>query len=1108
MGDETIYLEKEFNGLPDAVLQEYRKARPQLEGVFDGADLDAWVREGLAIAAQSHRSWEASVEYFGASPEVARHLSVPVFLQWARGGAALSQDSPSLAASYFRASPAVVQYLRPQNIAKWSGLGRTLYKGTWKSGTLATRFFETSPELTRAVPFWDIELFVLLVESLSYKSYDLANECLGLGAQVLSCLGKEREAFISLGRVLADNNWREVKGTLELAPRAINPLEESERVRYLRLCERLARSGNTEICAFLHDSARLTSLNNAGADRAVLTMSETLIERYPEAVPALMRSVPQLLGRVTLTQFETWFAEGVKLLQENPEGGLAFFKLESSTSEKLLETLSSSMELERVREVIRMYCRALSGIPVEITASKELVEKGIGWVSEEHAATEGTKVFLPPVVDRYGDKAENFGWYKVVSTHQVAHLEFGSFDFAFDTPSALFKDLRFPLEVKRAEVKAAAAAAKALEAAAAPQGLEAPAAGGALAQDTPVTQKAPAGDDSAEHGWVTDMGRFFNLFDDRKLALDAFTVLEDGRLDFRVKAEYRGIRPRYQRVQDEALRERPPIEELPLREAMVELLLRLSLEQTKGLPVPAQYAEQAKLLARIVHRLLRSSASVQDTAEATLRVYAVLSRLPNAEVPPDEWDKQDLDQEGEELSQQELDKLLEDLEKAQESRHENEEEYDSPQDVDFRGDFKPELVQLLTKMRKGQAQQIQLTKEQLEELLRQSAELKLDEQQDQSQQELEQFVQNLMKEAGMPPQDQDKGYGPNAHEDEGGGPLEAREPRTFAYNEWDFRAADYKPRWCMVREKEMEEGEPAFYNDALKSYAALMKDIRRQFELVLPERFRKIRRIPDGEDVELDAALEAMIDLRAGVQPSDKVYWRRRKIERDVAVAFLLDMSASTAEAIDDGRSSGDDRDAPSDPVEYMTWLRQRREGVGRRSYKRIIDLEKESTALLINALETVGDTYGIYGFSGYGRENVEFYVIKDLAEGFSDRIKRRLDKVTPLHATRMGPAIRHTISKLSNQAARTKFMFLISDGRPQDRGYSREGVEKEYAIHDTHMALVEAKRENITPFCLTVDKAGHDYLKQMCGDMGYEVLGDIWMLPRRLPQLYKKLTV
>ena len=226
-----------------------------------------------------------------------------------------------------------------------------------------------------------------------------------------------------------------------------------------------------------------------------------------------------------------------------------------------------------------------------------------------------------------------------------------------------------------------------------------------------------------------------------------------------------------------------------------------------------------------------------------------------------------------------------------------------------------------------------------------------------------------------------------------------------------------------------------------------------------------------------------------------------------MAVVFLLDMSASTAEAIEEGRPTVDDHDAPDDPVEYMMWLRARREGLIRRYYKRIIDLEKESAALLIQALETIGDTYGIYGFSGYGRENVEFYIIKDIDEVFQDKVKRRIDKITPMHATRMGPAIRHSTAKLETQDARTKILFLISDGRPQDRGYSREGVEKEYAVHDTHMALVEAKRKAIVPFCLTVDKAGHDYLKTMCGDMNYEVLDNIWALPQRLPMLYRMLT-
>ena len=99
--------------------------------------------------------------------------------------------------------------------------------------------------------------------------------------------------------------------------------------------------------------------------------------------------------------------------------------------------------------------------------------------------------------------------------------------------------------------------------------------------------------------------------------------------------------------------------------------------------------------------------------------------------------------------------------------------------------------------------------------------------------------------------------------------------------------------------------------------------------------------------------------------------------------------------------------------------------------------------------------------------------MIKDIDEPFDEKIKRRIDKITPMHATRMGPAIRHATSKLEPQDAKTKILFLISDGRPQDRGYSREGVEKEYAVHDTHMALIEAKRKAIIPFCLTVDKAG-----------------------------------
>jgi nitric oxide reductase activation protein len=350
-------------------------------------------------------------------------------------------------------------------------------------------------------------------------------------------------------------------------------------------------------------------------------------------------------------------------------------------------------------------------------------------------------------------------------------------------------------------------------------------------------------------------------------------------------------------------------------------------------------------------------------------------------------------------------------------------------------------------------------------------------------------------------------YDPTFDEEEQGGPLEIKEPSTYLYDEWDYRMSDYRPRWCLLREKEMAEGDPTYFTTTLDSYAALAAQIRRQFELMVPQGLHKVKKQQDGDELELDAVIEAVVDRRSGTTPSEKVYMRRNKVERDVAVVFLMDMSASTAEAIDESRRLADEWDAPDDPLEYMFWLRSRRgEGV-RRSYKRIVDLEKESLVLLIQALETIGDTYGIYGFSGYGRENVDFFVIKDIQEALSDKVKRRIDKMAPLQATRMGPAIRHAVTKLEKLEARTKFLILISDGRPQDRGYSREGVEKEYAIHDTKEALTEARLKGITPFCLTVDKEGHDYLRAMCQDMGYEVLADIHSLPRRLPTLYRHLT-
>jgi nitric oxide reductase activation protein len=451
------------------------------------------------------------------------------------------------------------------------------------------------------------------------------------------------------------------------------------------------------------------------------------------------------------------------------------------------------------------------------------------------------------------------------------------------------------------------------------------------------------------------------------------------------------------------------------------------------------------------------------------------------------------------------------------SEGEGEEDYSSPQEVDYRGEFKPELSQLLSQMQMMENGEMSesgemepITQEQLEEMMKNAPEMEMEqtEGEEGGDQEVSEMIENLMKELQKrDPENQQFQPGPSQHVDEDGGPLTATEPDTFTYPEWDFRANEYKPNWCMVHEKIMADGEPNFFRETLAENSGLVAQIKRQFELVIPEMYRKQKRLEDGEEYDLDSVLEALIDLKIGVSPEEKLYWRRNKNERSVAVAFLLDLSASTAEAIDEAKKPSDDWGAPDDPVEYMVWLRSRRSEGLRRTYKRIVDVEKEGITLLVNSLEAIGDMYGIYGFSGYGRENVEFYTIKDMDEKFSDMVPRRIDRIAPLHATRMGPAIRHTVAKLAEAEARSKFLFLISDGRPQDRGYSREGVEKEYAVHDTRQSLIEARNMGITPFCLTVDKAGHDYMKTMMEDFSYEVLPDISLLPKRLPQLYRNLT-
>jgi hypothetical protein len=226
---------------PAALLAAYEEAKDRVFAAVGSASALKWAEEGVQLANLGARAWEAATEYYKASPQVVEIIGFPQFQRWLESGTELVDESPVVASAYFRASPAVLPTLAPRHIAGWATLGRGLSKGTWKSSSLAARFFDVSSDLVQNVTFHELQLFVALVQTLSNRSYDLASEALVLGQRVLPAVG-EREELISLATVLAETSWREVRGSFEAASRVSLSVDRKLRRRYFSLTERLART--------------------------------------------------------------------------------------------------------------------------------------------------------------------------------------------------------------------------------------------------------------------------------------------------------------------------------------------------------------------------------------------------------------------------------------------------------------------------------------------------------------------------------------------------------------------------------------------------------------------------------------------------------------------------------------------------------------------------------------------------------------------------------------------------------------------------------------------------------------------------------------------------
>ncbi len=333
-----------------------------------------------------------------------------------------------------------------------------------------------------------------------------------------------------------------------------------------------------------------------------------------------------------------------------------------------------------------------------------------------------------------------------------------------------------------------------------------------------------------------------------------------------------------------------------------------------------------------------------------------------------------------------------------------------------------------------------------------------------------------------------------------GGSFGDEDDSYYSYDEWDYKAADYRRGWCRLREVELSGDGGEFYRATLERYAQLVPVVRRHFQRVRPQALKMVRGLEDGEELDLERSVEARVARVMGQSPDSRLYRARQKEARDVATLFLLDMSASTDEPLKIKPGS------PAAGSDIEDWLKPWQERPPSARPRRIIDINKEALVIMVQALEEIGDAYAIMGFSGHGRQNVEFYVIKEFGWPLSEAAKARIGAIEPRRSTRMGAAIRHAREKFRDVTARSRHVFLLSDGFPQDFDYGEDARSHLYGLQDTMVALRELEMAGAMPFCVTVDRCGHDYLRQMCRSSRYLVIEDITSLPRELPKIYEQI--
>ncbi|WDH20387.1 nitric oxide reductase activation protein NorD [Pseudomonas chlororaphis] len=285
--------------------------------------------------------------------------------------------------------------------------------------------------------------------------------------------------------------------------------------------------------------------------------------------------------------------------------------------------------------------------------------------------------------------------------------------------------------------------------------------------------------------------------------------------------------------------------------------------------------------------------------------------------------------------------------------------------------------------------------------------------------------------------------------------------------EWDYRKGRLQEHFVNLQMLVPRDCQAQPLPLRLKPSAQLLL---RQFQQLRNER-QWLRQQPQGSELDLQAWLDFHVERAHGACAERGLFMEQRQTRRDLACLLLADVSMSTDAHLNDEH--------------------------------RVIEVIRDSLLLFGETLAGLGDDFALYGFSSLRRQQVRMQELKAFDQRYDDHTRGRILGLKPGFYTRMGAAIRQATRLLGSCKRQRKLLLLLTDGKPNDLDL----YEGRYGVEDSREAVLEARRQGLTPFCITIDREAAAYLPYLFGANGYTLIRQPEQLPLRLPQLYRQLT-